>query len=117
MSATYNKNMTTNTKSIIDANQRHIVSCYKGLGGLTGFVDQVDYLVRGHHITPYAAIRMMVDGGDFLVYNIDVQKYLHRIGLTKKLDSSKAWDTYKSLLARDGAKLYASYKKKHPAKR
>lgn len=106
---------TTNTKAIITANQNHIV---KHMGGKKAFYDQVTYLMKSYRgMTAGRAIEKMVDGGDFLVYNVDIQKYLGRIIPNfdpKRVTGPKLFSTYKSLMARDGAKLYAALKKDHP---
>lgn len=121
----------TYTKEIITRNQNHIKSYFEGNGGMTAFVRQVDvYMDAPNRMTPYHAIANMAMDGYFLIYTTDVVKYLHRLGLTddKKLDKFK-WSynsygvrhdidgpmaLYTALLARDGAKLYESWVKKHP---
>ena len=98
------------------ANQRHILSNYKGSGGLTGFVEDIDYLKKGHGLTPERAIKRLIDGGTFLVYYTDVAKYLNRVGVKYK-SNEDAWSKYNTMLSKDGAALYREYKKKHPDKR
>lgn len=115
--------MTTNTKAIIQANQKMILKEFKGQGGATGFVKEVDHIRQAYAgrygpLTPYKAIYEMYSSiGYGLVYNEPIRQYLHSIGLTddKKLDRDGGYyifHIYASLMARDGAKLYESIKSK-----
>ena len=115
--------MTTNSKKIIDANKRHILNEFKGQGGTTSFVKNVDHVRQAYGgrygpLIPYKAIyEMYYSLGYGLVYNGPIRQYLHSIGLTNdsildRDDGNYLFHLYASLMARDGAKLYEDIKSK-----
>lgn len=108
--------MTTNTKAIIDKNKRHILNCYKGKGGATQFVEDVDNYVKNFRVDPYHAILDYVcQAPDLLFYTSDIENYLVSLGFDKrrvKSENYDSWYYYTHMMARDGAKLYEELKKK-----
>lgn len=128
----------TYTKAIIVKNQNHIKNQFKGMGGMTAFVQMVDDYRRDVSwkgvMTPYSAIAYIVTiANEFLWRDEDIIRYLHSLGLTddKRIMKYK-WSyryagdlieedgpmaLYASLMARDGEKLYESWVKAHPVKR
>ena len=109
--------MTTNSKKIIDANKRHILNCYKGKGGATQFVKDIDHYKTfpDTYRQPYKAMDYVLQAPDLLWRTADVERYLHSIGLIDDRRIEKfggAWELYTALMKRDGAKLYEDLKKK-----
>lgn len=104
----------TYTKAIIEKNYRHIANQYRGDGGLTEFVRQVDMEKRHYGMNPYNAVAQIASSGKFLTYTPDIVKYLATLGLTDQRRLEKyEWNgmygpfaLYVALMARDGAKLY-----------
>lgn len=118
----------TYTKAIIVKNQNHIKNFYKGEGGTTEFVRQISGYSKSWKCSPYSAIARLVESSQFLFYDADIYRYLHSLGLKddKKIEKYKfryycqgwnelygAFGLYAALLARDGAKLYEDWVKKH----
>lgn len=112
----------TNSKEIIEKNKRHII---KQMGGKTVFFNEVsNYMKYQRGMTPYRAIYEMAQGGDFLIYNEDIRKYLHRLGLKddEKLDKFRSprgygmAELYWSLMARDGERLFKDIEKEKAKK-
>lgn len=95
MKSTYNK-------EIISKNQEHIL----GFMSLEDFKEQVKAMKA---VNDYHAIKEMVQGGFFLIYNGDIEKYLNEDLCTnpsgKEYEEMKSFELYCHLLARDGAKL------------
>ena len=108
--------MTTNTKAIIDKNKRHILNCYKGKGGATAFVNDVDHYCRNFRVDPYHAILDYVcQAPDLLYKTTDIERYLISLGFDKRRVESENYDSwyyYTHMMARDGAKLYEDIKSK-----
>lgn len=108
--------MTTNTKAIIDKNKRHILAQYKGKGGATAFVEDVDHYCKSFKVTPYHAIlKYVCEAPDLLFKTYDVENYLVSLGFDRRRVESENYDSwyyYTHLMARDGAKLYEELKKK-----
>ena len=121
----------TNDKKIREAMQRHVLSFYKGEGGRTALVDQLDRLIdrradaRRYATpkTPYQAGAEMAKGGCFLVYINDVDRFLARIGLEDKVMyggvrnefGDGVWALYVALCAKACEEIYDDYMKKHPS--
>lgn len=120
--------VSTNDKKVREAMQRHVLSFYKGDGGRTALVDQIATLMRERsgnyerYPTAYSAGVRLFEGGTFLVYYDDIEKFLRRIGFTdqKRLDKYRnnygegAWGLYIVLCARACEEIYKDYMKKHP---
>ena len=123
----------TYTKAIIVKNQNHIKRFYKGKGGMTAFVDEVEHYSKSWRCSPYSVIAQLVNAPNFLWRTDDIYRYLHSLGLKddKKIEKYKftfycmgGYETYHgelglyaALLARDGAKLYDDWVKKHPKRK
>ena len=116
----------TNDKRVREAMQRHVLSFYKGNGGTKALVDQMEHLIDRRPDayryatpkTPYQAGLEMAKGGLFLVYNVDIMKFLHRLGFTddKRLEKySDGADLYFPMCARACEEIYKEYMKKHPS--
>lgn len=103
--------MTTNSKKIIDANKRHILNCYKGKGGATAFVKEIDHY-RTYPDTygqAYRAMNYVIQAPDLLWRTVDVERYLHSIGLIDDRRIERfggAWELYTALMKRDGIALW-----------
>jgi len=106
--------MTTNTKAIIDKNKRHILAQYKGRGGAKQFVKEVEgYMSYDRYSSPYKAMEYIVNEPGLLYTNYDIERYLISLGLDPvRFKKFGMWDLYRSLMQRDGAKLYEELKKK-----
>lgn len=120
----------TNDKRVREAMQRHVLSFYKGEGGRTALVDQIEALMRRgkrgmyqEFPTARAAGAYMTEGGCFLCYNSDVEKFLHRLGFTDQARIDKfrnsygegAWALYVPMCAKACEEIYDDYMKKHPS--
>lgn len=71
--------------------------------------NQVYALIDHNRIfTVYHALRYMVEGGCFLVYNYQIKQFLNGLGINpegKEYDTQKSFDLYCHLIARDGELL------------
>lgn len=90
------------------------------MGGKEAFYDNVVNTMDGmRYATPYRAVYDIAQEGYFLIYNDDIRKYLHRLGLTddKKLENFRSprgkgmVELYWSLIARDGERLFKDIEK------
>ena len=120
----------TNTKEFREKVQAHIRNEVRGQGGLTAMFRQMESLMRTTYAnsnrriypTPYASAYYMVEGGDFLIYNSDILKELHRWGLTddRRLENWRnakgdvgEFFLYAHLMAREMERMYEAYQKEH----
>lgn len=106
----------TNDKKVLDMAEAHILNQMKGNGGVTAFVSQINYMREPIR----KAIAKMVEGGDFLIYNQDIIRTLHRWGFTddKRIMNYKGYaggplGLYTAVMVNAGSRLYEKYAKKH----
>lgn len=102
-----------NAKTIAQV-QNHMVRQY---GSKKKLYEEMDYLRRNYGGIRNALV-MMVEGGEFLIYNKDIYNFLHRLGYTKaQLDKMDKFERYKQLIVRDGTRFYDAYTKTLRARR
>lgn len=93
--------MTTNNNIVKEQIQKHILE-YQSMNELKENVKALQCQSN------YNAIIDMVEGGTFLIYNIDVKEFINSLGINptgKEFDTQKTWNLYKHLIAREGANL------------
>lgn len=96
--------------------QEHILGIFESRYGTTHakqkFVSEVDNLKRQNHCSTQQAVRKMCDGGRFLVSTDSIKEFLREIGAIdgRIRNPEKIWDTYRTVVARNGSKLYDSLK-------
>ena len=115
----------TNDKKIREAMQRHVISCYKGMGGKTALVEQLEALMRDrrYHPNAYSAGAYMAKSGCFLIPTYKIEELLHRLGFTDQARIDKfrnhygegAWGLYIPMCAKACEEIYDDYMKKHPS--
>lgn len=71
--------------------KNHLLSFYKGEGGTTQFIKDIEYLRKGYggrDMGVNYAIMKLMGGPQFLYRTRDIEDYLHRLGFVddKKLD-------------------------------
>ena len=114
--------MTTNSKSIIEKNQRYILRCF---GGKQNFHHDISVKLRDHHGIVYNTVYAMFSEYGFgAVYYSSMLEYLSKA--IPKFDESRYFykngdlktdmveRTYCGMMARDGTKLYEKICKEHP---
>ena len=95
--------MKSNCKEVKNAIRAHILDFYTS----TELVSEVEGLMRNCsrlYPTVYHAVRHMVEGGCFLVYNNDIINFLNGLGINpngKEYDCAQSFELYCHLLARD----------------
>lgn len=109
---------TSNRKEVSDNIQAHILSYYDNPVDFMEQMDNMDYLP-----TRWRAGEEMAKGGNYLIYNGDMQDYLGTLGINpkgKKFSDDRAFQTYTSLVGRESERLYTKieklfeqYKKEH----
>lgn len=83
-----------------------------GTVGLQNLKDQLDsMLLRDGYASVYKVAIDYVEGGSYLIYYYDVQKYLHDLlkwekGVDPDYSDDKAWRLYCHLIARTMSGLY-----------
>ena len=94
----------SNCKEVKTAIREHILQFYSPVD----LFEQVEYLKKyGDNRMPktnYHAVKYMVEGGCFLIYNHNIVDFLNGLGINptgKQYDSQKSFDLYCHLLARD----------------
>lgn len=128
--ATAKKSVRSNSKEIIDANRKTILSeysdapRYEGISREQAFARDVEDMMdmqnrNGYRSSPYSAVAELVNGASLgNPYTYERAKYLNSVGL-KKYDADKddiddysepVNDLYTHILARDGANLYRQIK-------
>ena len=112
----------TNTKEFREKVQAHIRTQLKGKGGVTKIVEDIDSYTRpygnGRRISVYGAAEMMLDAPEFLFTYYDIERQLHRWGLTddKKIEKFRgygggSWGLYKALMISNIVRMYEDMKK------
>lgn len=103
--------MTTNNKVVKEMIQKHILE-YQTINELRENVKALQYPRKYNNFvsTPsqYDTIVEMVQGGMFLIYNVDIKDFINSLGINpsgKEYDTQKTWDLYKHLIAREGVRL------------
>lgn len=106
----------TSDKKVLDAVEKHIISQMKGNGGLTAFINQINYM----RMPVPKAIAKMVEGGMFLIWNQDIVKFLNKLGFTddKKIENYTGYSggplgLYTAVMVNAGVKMYEKYYKTH----
>lgn len=95
--------------------QEHILGMYKerfGQDAKNRFASEIDVLKQQRHCTTQQAIKMMCDGGRFLVSTDSMAEFLKIVGIIdgKKRSAAKIMELYKDAVANAGSKLYSSIK-------
>ena len=119
--------VSTNDKKVKEAFRRHILSFYKGKGGLTQFVGEINHYlkpgVRGWS-TPEEVMFNFWNGPFFLFKSYEIENYMKRLGFTDERRMERyenrygyGYDgLYVMLLVREGAKMYRDYMEAHKGK-
>ena len=119
--------VSTNDKKVKEAIRRNILSFYKGKGGLTQFVGEVDHYlrpgVRGWS-TPEEVMYNFCQGPYFLFRSYEIEQFMKRLGFTDERRMEKyenrygyGYDAlYFMLVVREGAKMYRDYMTAHKGK-
>lgn len=119
---------TTNCKQVIDAVQKYLldyIDDYKQSApewanepNEVVFVWMIDEYMNNYGAndfswrTPYRVLRHLVEGGSFDCYYSQVDERLAEWGLNpERYTDDKNWETYKTLIRRDGERLYNKIKK------
>lgn len=93
-----------NNRRVTERIRAHIAEYYTPQE-LTEQLKAFDYMQGGN----YHKIKHMVQGGCFLVYHVDVQKFLYEAmeatEAEKKYDNEQSWELYKHLIALQGEKI------------
>ena len=92
--------MKSNCKEVKTAVRNHIIDYYTP----EELKAEVTHLMKMGCPTIYHAVRKMVEGGMFLIYNGDVVEFLNGLGINpkgKQYDVSDGFRLYCHLLARD----------------
>ena len=95
--------MKSNCKEVKNAIRAHILNYYTA----KELASEVNGLMRNCsrlYPTVYHAVRHMVEGGCFLIYNHDIATFLDSLGINpngKEYDTSESFDLYCHLVARD----------------
>lgn len=116
--------VSTNDKVVRTAAKNLLLKDWKGNGGVTGFVAQIDQMRTTsfkHTYTVQEAMREYINGAGPLMYNCEIRKWLHHIGFTDdaKLDKYRGvygdgvGGLYLVLMMRAGTEIYQEYKSKH----
>lgn len=67
------------------------------------FKDELKHIMRGFGVNSYLAMDIAIDGGYFLIYNVDIREFLEdQIGVIVS-DDMDLFDTYKANLCYFGA--------------
>lgn len=96
--------MKTNCKAVKDKIREHIKNYYTP----EELKNQVEAIKCVTYPTTYHALKHMVNGGCFLIYNNEVQNFLNNLGINPEgnvYDACKSWELYCHLIARDGELL------------
>ena len=104
--------MRSTAKEVISKLQAHILDSFTPEDFDTetpeqALASQIAYMRHGSN-TNYQTALDLVDGGTFLIYYGDVEKFLNSLGINpegKEYDTQKVWHTYRHLLAREISKL------------
>lgn len=97
--------MKTISKKITKIVQGHILNYYEDRGGIEGLKQDME-AVKYNNMGDYEALKELVMGGCFLVYNEDMRTFLSSLGIppiTK--NQSNCLERYAHLIAREGLKL------------
>jgi hypothetical protein len=103
--------MRSTNKQVTDKIQQHIRDYYENDEDLIHDMESAS--LPGD--TSWKKGERLVEGGTFLIYNGDMSDKLNEWGLNpqnKKYDSQKSYNTYKSLMGRELAKIYDKVKNK-----
>ena len=101
--------MKTNCKVVKDRIREHIKEYYTP----EELKIQVDAIKSWMYPTTYHILKYMANSGCFLIYNDSVVNFLNSLGINpdnKVYDTSKSWDLYCHLIARDGELLIKNAK-------
>ncbi len=119
---------TSNRKEVSDNIQAHILDYYSSdftgedIPATEAFVNQMDYM-RAPNM--WKAGEEIASGGSYLIYTDDMRKFLDDLKINpsgKEFSDDRVFETYKSLVGRESAKLYdriqknsyKKYMKAHP---
>jgi hypothetical protein len=116
------KMVNTNSKEFREKVQAHIRTQLRGKGGVTKIVEDIDSYTRpfgnGRRISVSGAAEMMLDAPDFLFTYYDINRQLHKWGLTddKRIQQFRGygggeWGLYKALMISNIVRMYEDAKK------
>lgn len=106
------KNTGKSTRAeVVDKIQRHIREYYENDEDLVRDMDAA--ADPRYDKTPWQKGERLVEGGNFLIANADMNDTLNSWGINpkgKKFSTEKSYSTYKSLMGRELGKRYEKYK-------
>lgn len=113
---------TSNRKEVSENIQAHILEYYDNP---QDFVEQMEYM---NEPTMWRAGEKLAEGGSYAIYYDDQREFLNSLKINpkgKEFSDDRVFDTYKSLIGRESAKLYDrlkknafnKYKQEHPLTR
>jgi len=98
--------MKSTRKEVKEKIREHILDYYdeRGVKGLREDMEAVKYGNMGN----YQALKRLVEGGNFLIYNQDIEDFLNGLGINpdgKEFSHMDMFNTYSHLIAREGMNL------------
>ena len=106
----------SNRKEVKEKIQNHILEYYEDDDNPEeAFVKQMEAMKDNSHPTPYSWGRELAEGGNYLIYNEDMNEFLDKLKINpkgKKFKEDQSFKMYVNLVARESANLYEKLKKK-----
>lgn len=86
-----------NSKFVKTKVQNHVKKYY----GIKALRDQVNYIKRHRVTNDYQVGKQLVRGGDFLIYNGDIKKFIKSLKLNngnRNYSDDRSWELYQHLI-------------------
>ncbi len=106
----------SNRKEVSEKIRDHILEYYEDEDNPEeAFINQMEAMKDNSHQTPWSWGQEIANGGSYLVYTEDMNKFLNELKINpknKKFTDEQIFKTYTSLIGRESSKLYEKLKKK-----